>query len=445
MVGTGGQSGPGTPATVDVGGVTVVVGPSAVAIGTVTVVPYSGGSGSGWSGSGSGGNGSGDSSAGTSDGSGGSGSGSSGGSGGSGDTGSSGSYGGSENPDGSGGGLNTVLTQGGETFTVNPSQVIGPGTTISIPTMTGGGGGVFVQGPTPTVVDGVSLAVGNGVAIVGASTYAIGADAPEETIVVNNTNISIGPGGVGFADATITAAAVLPTNVIVYDVEVYSVIGASVAVFDGSSFTFTGGALRTTVFNGDTITAGPSGFIDGSSTLGGPGHPTGTQYGLAGGIAISEIGSSMAVIDGTTLTVGPGATETTATIESHTITAGPSGLNIEGTNGGSTTLDYPFNPTTQEVTAGGITFSEIGSSLIDLGGTTFTIGPGATPTTDVYDGQTISIGPGGLGFATTTISSFTTSSPLPTTTKKKSGAAASKPRLRGLLGACIALGVGILF
>lgn len=380
--GSGNGNAPGSgftasPSTVNVGGVTVVVSPSSVAIGGQTVGHL---------------------------------------------------------PPGS----TTVVTQGGQTFTVNPSQVIGPGTVIAIPTSSNGG--VFMESPSPTVVDGVSVSVGNGVAVVGGSTYAIGAGAPETTIVANKETISIGPGGVGIADVTITPPAVLPTNVVLFGGEVFTVVGASVAIFDGSSITFTGGAPETTVFNGDTITIGPEGIIDGTSTLGGAAHPTGTQYGIAGGIQVSEIGSTIAVIDGTTLTVGPDATQTTATIDGKTITATTSGLIIDG----STTLKYPFNPTTQEITAGGITFSEIGSSLVDIGGTTFTIGPGATPTTDVYDGQTISIGPGGIGFATTTITSFTSSPTTATASgKKKNGGAILGPPF-GILGACIALGVGLI-
>ena len=261
--------------------------------------------------------------------------------------------------------------------------------------------------------------------------------------MVNKETVSIGPGGVGLAGVTLTPAAALPTNVVVFDGEVFSVIGASIAAFDGTSITFTPGKTAvTTVFNGDTITIGPSGIFDGTSTLGGPDHSTGTQYGLAGGIYISEVGSTLAVIDGTTLTIGPNATQITETIEGHTITAGLSGLTIGGSNGASTTLDFPFNPTTQEATAGGVTFSEIGSSLVDIGGSIFTIGPGATPTTDVYNGQTISIGPGGIGFATTTITSFTSNPTATTTGKKKNGAALKGPRFE-ILAACIALGVGL--
>jgi hypothetical protein len=126
-----------------------------------------------------------------------------------------------------------------------------------------------------------------------------------------------------------------------------------------------------------------------------PFNPTSTLS--ADGLSITELGSSLAIIDGYTLTIGPNATPTTAVILGHTITVGSSGLALDGT-----TLDYPFNPTTTSVTAGGITFQEIGSTIAIIGGTTYNIGPNATPMTEVFDGKTISIGPSGIGFSSTT-------------------------------------------
>jgi hypothetical protein len=165
--------------------------------------------------------------------------------------------------------------------------------------------------------------------------------------------------------------------------------------------------------------------------LGGPGHTTGTQLGLIGGLSVTEIGSTLAVVDGTTLTIGPGATPTTAVINGQTVTIGSSGLGI-----GGATLTFPFNPTTQAVTAGGVTFSEVGSSLVVIGGSTFTFGPGAKPTTDVFNGQTISIGPSGVGFKTTT---FTAASA--THTGKKNGAGGLRP-VYGVLGTFMVIGIG---
>jgi Pyruvate/2-oxoacid:ferredoxin oxidoreductase delta subunit len=53
---------------------------------------------------------------------------------------------------------------------------------------------------------------------------------------------------------------------------------------------------------------------------------------------------------------------------------------------------------------------------VAIGGKTFTFGLGANPTTDVYNGQTISIGHNGVGFKTTTFTGATATS---TSSKKK--------------------------
>jgi hypothetical protein len=214
----------------------------------------------------------------------------------------------------------------------------------------------------------------------------------------------------------------LPTNVVVVGGQGFSAIGSSVAVIGGTSFIYGPGiAAQTMVLNGEAITVGPQGVIFDGTTIGGPAHASGTQHAVAGGLSISEIGSTLAVINGMTLTIGPGTTPMTTVIGGQTITAGPNGLVL-----GGATLTIPFNPTTQAVTAGGITFSQVGASIAVIGGKSYTFGPGAQQTTTVIDGQTISIGPGGIGFKTTTFTAMT-SRPTglvaaQTSSKKKSGA-----------------------
>jgi hypothetical protein len=218
---------------------------------------------------------------------------------------------------------------------------------------------------------------------------------------------------------------------------VFSAIGSTVAVIKGSTFTYGPSVPVTTdVVNGDTITIGPSGVSFDGTTLGGPSHPTGTQLGIVGGLSITELGSTLAVVDGVTITIGPNATPTTTVLNGHTLTIASTGLGV-----GGATLTFPFNPTTQAVTAGGITFSEIGSSEVVIGGTTFTFGAGAKPTTDVYNGQTITIGPNGVGFKTTT---FTGTSATQTGKKKKGVAGLRTRKVYGVLGTCIVVGVGYL-
>lgn len=277
------------------------------------------------------------------------------------------------------------------------------------------------------------------------TTYYIGDGTGEETAVDDGQPLTFGPGGIQF-DQTIPAPQTTDsTNVVVLSAQLFTAEGSTAAIIGGTTIAYGKGIPATTdVVDGDSITIGPSGISFHGSTLGGPANPIGTQYGIIGGVTVSEVGSTLAVVDGVTLTVGPNATPSTAVINGHTVTADSVGLGL-----GGNTLSFPFNPaSTQAVIAGGITFSEVGSSMVVIGGTTFTFGPGATPTTDLVNGQTIVIGPSGVGFKTTTFTGTGTSTgtgALPTQTSKKKNGAAGLPRVRigyGVLGFCIVVGVG---
>jgi archaellum component FlaG (FlaF/FlaG flagellin family) len=269
--------------------------------------------------------------------------------------------------------------------------------------------------------------------VIAGTTFAIGAGAPSTTIVVNGQTISVGSGGLGFSDTTISPPS-LPTNVVVLDGELITAIGASQVVIDGSTILYGPGSTpQTKLFNGQLITIGPDGVVFGTSTIGGA---AGITLGLVGGVTVTEVGYSLAVIGGITYTIGPNAQPITTMINGKPVTIGPSGLIVD-----DSTLTYPLNhlPATQVITAGGITYSQIGSTLVNIGGTIYTIGPDAKTTTQVYNGQTISLGPGGVGFKTTTVAVL--SAPTATQTGKKNGAGAVQP-LYGVLGICIAFGVG---
>lgn len=442
--GGGGGGGAGTgPITTSIGTVPVIIGPTNVIIGnagqpggqtTVAVPPATGGNGNG-NGNGNGPSnnpGGGGASAVAPNG---------GGPGGAPQQTGSGGGGGGGGPGPSGGGSPVVVTQDGQVFTINPSQVIGAGTTLNIPTGASAiSGGIFASAPAPTstTISGVPVQLSPLYAVISGTTYSIGAGAPETTITANGQIITVGPEGLVFASTTVAPPATEPTNIVLINPEIFSVIGPSIAVIEGTTFTYGPGiAVKTDVIDGDTITIGPSGISFDGTTLGGTAHPSGTQLGLAGGLSVTEVGSTLAVISGMTFTIGPGATPSTTIVNGHTITIGSAGLGVEGT-----TLSYPFNPTTEIITAGGITFSEIGPSLVVIGGTTFTVGPGASPTTDIYNGQTISIGPGGVGFATTTVPPLTstpTSTISASATGKKKNAAGRLRSEYGVLGTCIAV------
>lgn len=332
-------------------------------------------------------------------------------------------------------GSNTKITQDGQTFTVSPSEIIGPGVVIPIPTRKGG---VFIPTPTPTVIAGVSVQLELSTAIIAGSTYDIGGESPPQTVIVDGQTISVGSGGLGFAQTTVPPPAPVPTNVVILDGDMILAIGSSEAVIGGSTFFYgPSSSSQTDIFNGVTITIGPANISFGTSVLSGN-EDSGTQLGIVGGVSVTEIGPSIAVIDELTFIVGPGAEPTTAIVEGKTISADPSGLSV-----GEAFLSYPFNQITQVTTAEGVTFSGIGSSLVDMGASTFTVESGAKITTNVFQGQTTSLGPGGIQTETTTMSATSGSSPTfsAKSTGEKNGVGDLRP-YHGVLGICIAMGLG---
>jgi hypothetical protein len=305
----------------------------------------------------------------------------------------------------------TAITVNGKVFTINPSQIIAPGTTIARPTPNSGP--APTSAPTPTVINGVTVAVGSSIAIINSSTYKIGPGATPTTAVIHGQTISIGPSGVAVGTTTLLptpASQPTPTPTPAPTTQIATLAHAtlteigSTLLLGTQTFTLGPNATPTTVVvNGQTYTIGPSGVGSGGSTVFAPPsqYPP-TQVLTAAGLTFSEIGSSIVVLGGSTITLGAQATPTTEVVDGVTVSIGPGGVGI-----GSTTIAPPFGgagaTATKAVTAGGITFSEVGSSLVVIGTRTFTVGPGARATTDVYDGVTVSIGPGGVGFASTTV------------------------------------------
>ncbi|CAG8977975.1 hypothetical protein HYALB_00001856 [Hymenoscyphus albidus] len=409
--GSNGNPNVATPTTATIGGVQVVVQPTQVVIGTQTIsVPNIGSPGNG--------------------------------------NGNGGVENGNGNSNGNGP-SSRIVVENGQTFAINPSQVIGAGSTINIPVTSAGG---LFREAIPTVISGVPVQLGQNSAVIAGVTYSIGAGAPQTTISVSGQIITIGPNGLEFPQTTVPPRAPLPTNIVVIEGQLFSAIGASVAVVGSSTITY-GPAMpaQTKTFNGAPITLAPGGiYFDDGKSLGGAANPSNTQLGIAGALTISEIGSSIAVINGVTFTVGPaGSSPTTTVINGKTITIDQRGIGL-----GSTTLSFPFNPTTRTFSYGDITYTQIGGSLVILGGTTFTVGAGAKPTTIFENGQTISIGPGGMGFASTTIPlDITTSTPTPTAgasvgvnaakATSASGAGVIRP-MTGVWGLCMLIWAGYM-
>ena len=276
-----------------------------------------------------------------------------------------------------------VVVVNGQSYTVAATEVVGPFTTLPLPALDGSPK-VF---PAPVVVGGVPvILVGTSQAIISGQTYAIGPSAQPTTVVVNGQTISVGSGGVGFVPTTLRDSDFIGTAINGVDLG----IGASEVVISGTTYKIGPSASPTTiVVNGQTISIGSGGVGFASTTLQASSFATTAVDGVR-----LAVGASQVVISGTTYNIGPSARPTTIVVNGQTISIGSGGVGFT-----STTLQGSSFTTTA---VGRVTFS-IGASQVVISGTTYNIGPSATPTTVVVNGETISIGPSGLGFASTTL------------------------------------------
>jgi hypothetical protein len=162
---------------------------------------------------------------------------------------------------------------------------------------------------------------------------------------------------------------------------------------------------KVVVVSGQSYTVGATAVVGPYTTV--PLPAGGGSLGLSpspivvGGVPVFVDGTSQAIISGQTYSIGPSAKPTTIVVNGQTISLGSGGVGFA-----STTLmgsDY------SRTEIGGVAVG-LGASEVVISGTTYNIGPSATATTIVVNGQTISIGSGGIGFASTTLrgSGFTT-------------------------------------
>ncbi|KAK3379298.1 hypothetical protein B0T24DRAFT_694937 [Lasiosphaeria ovina] len=246
---------------------------------------------------------------------------------------------------------------GGVTYTVDPTRVVGGGATVDRPAATGG---IFVPTPTTTAIAGVSVVLSSAIAVIGGTSFTLGASTTT-TAVVSGQTITIGPDAIAAGGQTVKIpSAPVPTEVVVAGGDLITAIGQSVVVIHGTTITYGGmlsaGASSTVVVDGDTITLGPGGVTAHGTTIGGPGaQASETQFAVVGGATITKIGPSLVVINNLTYTVGPGSGTTTTVVANQTITIGPSGVSAS-----SLTFAYPFGPTAI-ITPGGGSGSGSGS------------------------------------------------------------------------------------
>ncbi|UNI21951.1 hypothetical protein JDV02_007889 [Purpureocillium takamizusanense] len=225
---------------------------------------------------------------------------------------------------------------------------------------------------------------------------------PDQTslVTVDGGTFTIYPNAVVGEGATVrkppapgTAVSVpTPTAAVVGGLPV--TLSGSQAIVGGATMTIPETA-STTVIDGHSISIGPGSLVVGGQSLSFK-HvmlPRETDVVVSGGELLTAIGRSVVVVHSTTFTYGPGIPGTSQIIHDDTISIGPSGVIVHGTLIGGQSA----SPTTTSYEiVGGASITRIAPSLAVINGKTFTVGPGTEWTTTVIAGQTWTIGPTGV-------------------------------------------------
>ena len=228
-------------------------------------------------------------------------------------------------------GSSTKVVANGNTFTLDDSTIIGPGTTIAFAADNA------VASPTPVTVDGLTFKVGATQAIISGKIYAIGAGAPTTTLTIGGQTLVVGPSGVAVPGQTIAPAKVSagPSGSVVSAGGVTITYDNTEAIVGSTTYRIGQGASQTFItVDGKTISLGPSGVGLASSTIppakltAGPSLSAVTVNGISLSVDASEV-----VIGSSTYRIGSGAPTETTIINGKTMTIGPSGVGL-----GSTTI-----------------------------------------------------------------------------------------------------------
>ena len=300
----------------------------------------------------------------------------------------------------------------GETFTINPSQLIVPDKTVPLPW------NMITPAPSAVSAEGIMMSIGPSAVVIGSRTYSL---QNPSSIVYNGHTISLGSNGVGLASTTIAFPSV-PSFSTVTEGALTLIVNPSEAVIQGHSYPLSQGATPiTTVIQGQTISIGPDGIAFTGTTAVIPRPSKAPYLTTIDGMTFS-VGPTDVVVAGKTYAIGGGAGSQTVTIGSEILSFGPEGVGLPGTT---------IAPAASMVTADGLTFS-LDPTDVAISGTTYQIGAGARATTITVGGETISIGPGGIGLPDTTIPPPSTTTPGSSSSNILSPATPSSPEASGL-------------
>ncbi|KAK3991337.1 hypothetical protein QBC44DRAFT_52583 [Cladorrhinum sp. PSN332] len=235
-----------------------------------------------------------------------------------------------------------VVVVSDETFTIDPTRVVGGGATIDRPRITGGGV-IYPPTPTTTTLANVPVVITSSIAVIGGSSFTLG-PTRTTTAVVSGKTFTINPSGVAVETQTFALPSnPTPTEVVVAGGELITAIGPSVLVIKSTTITYGPSSLLTTQVGDEKLTLGPGGVTLGSGEVI-TAKPGESQFAIAGGVTITKIGVSVVVVGGETYTVGPemGTTSKVVEVGGEKVTIGSEGVKV----GTVLSMAVPFGPVT---------------------------------------------------------------------------------------------------
>jgi hypothetical protein len=217
---------------------------------------------------------------------------------------------------------------------------------------------------------------------------------PTAVVGLGSTITKPAPHGVSIPTPTVTSGVLGGVPVIISGTKV---------VVDGTTLSIPSQKATTTI-NGRKVVFGTGTIaVDRETLIFQDPSPQPTHEIVTGGEMLTAIGSSIVVLNSTTITYGVEIAPDQTIINGETISIGPKGISFHGTTLGGPSANAT---NTEYEIVGGITVGKLSSSLVVVNGATYSINEDNDLTnfeTTVIDNQTITIGPSGLILSSQTL------------------------------------------
>ena len=278
----------------------------------------------------------------------------------------------------------------GQTYSWDASHLVAAGTTVVFPSMDSSVPHVTVGGQVFSVFASHLKASGRSILLPNT--------AKASPFVLKGQTFSVNPSQIIAPNTSITLPPANKVTPFVYIDHSLSV-DASHFMARSTTIALTSGSGIVT-YNAQVLTIKPSKIIGPSTTiaLSAPDDSGGTPTAVTTEGLTFSIGPSAAVVGDSTYSFVPGKSPATISTHGEAVLVGSNGVQF-----GHVHVPVPTStPSFSAITQGDLTFSVAPSEVV-IGGQTEPIHSAMTPITTVVDGHTISIGPKGVGLASTTI------------------------------------------